>query len=81
MSIYFRLACVVAVVLNLSASKLYSDSGPFNGKSFQGRIAYSADGNPGVSVHRGDEIVIEVQGDSAGNYKLDYLQLTKAESE
>ncbi|MBL7185758.1 MAG: hypothetical protein ISS70_05480 [Phycisphaerae bacterium] len=37
--------CAAIIVILLSASTLYSHSGPFDGKTFKGRIAFSSDGN------------------------------------
>ena len=40
-----QIICVAAIVIPLSGSALYSHSGPFDGKNFKGRIAFSSDGN------------------------------------
>jgi len=40
-----EIMCAAAIVVLLSASTLYSHSGPFDGKNFKGRIAFSSDGN------------------------------------
>ena len=40
-----EIACAAAIVISLSGSALYAFSGPFDGKSFKGRIAFSSDGN------------------------------------
>lgn len=37
--------CAAAIVIFLSSSVLYAHSGPFDGKDFKGRIAFSSDGN------------------------------------
>jgi hypothetical protein len=42
---YLRISCAAVVFGSLSISNLSSDTGPFDGKRFKGRIAYSADGN------------------------------------
>ncbi len=39
------MACVTLMLLLSPPSKFFSDAGPFDGKNFRGRIAYSADGN------------------------------------
>jgi predicted amidohydrolase len=41
----FRTAFTLIAMLGLFTPGLHSQSGPFDGKRFQGRIAYSADGN------------------------------------
>jgi len=41
----FGLTCVAVILLLSSASNLYPISGPFDGKNFNGRIAFSSDGN------------------------------------
>ena len=40
-----EIACAIAILIHFSTSNLYPHSGPFDGKNFKGRIAYSADGN------------------------------------
>lgn len=40
-----RIACAAGIVIGLSAAPVFSHPGPFDGKTFKGRIAYSADGN------------------------------------
>lgn len=40
-----RLACASAIVVLLLTSNAHSHSGPFDGKEFKGRIAFSSDGN------------------------------------
>jgi hypothetical protein len=42
---YWKTSCAVAIIMHLSVSNLYPHSGPFDGQTFKGRIAYSADGN------------------------------------
>ena len=42
---YLKTAFAAAIIILLSVSILYSHSGPFNGKIFKGRLAYSTDGN------------------------------------
>ena len=42
---YWKTACAAAIIMHLSVSILYPHSGPFDGQTFKGRIAYSADGN------------------------------------
>ena len=42
---YWKIACIAAIIMHLSVSNLYPHSGPFDGQTFKGRIAYSADGN------------------------------------
>lgn len=39
------IACALAMITHFSASSLQSYSGPFDGKTFKGRIAFSSDGN------------------------------------
>ena len=41
----FQIMFVAAIIIFLSGSALYAFSGPFDGKSFKGRIAFSSDGN------------------------------------
>jgi hypothetical protein len=38
------LACATIILVSLSGSNLFPDVGPFDGRSFKARIAYSADG-------------------------------------
>ncbi|MCP4261960.1 MAG: hypothetical protein GY774_31330 [Planctomycetes bacterium] len=45
MKSYFGLTCTAVILILFSASNLYSNSGPFDGKNFKGRIAFSSDGN------------------------------------
>jgi hypothetical protein len=53
MTSYMQIACVAAILIHFSASNLHPPevwrvnphSGPFDGKSFKGRIAFSSDGN------------------------------------
>jgi len=40
-----QIMCGAAIIILLSGSALYSHSGPFDGKNFRGRIAFSSDGN------------------------------------
>lgn len=40
-----RIACATLILGFFPVSNLFSDAGPFDGKNFRGRIAYSADGN------------------------------------
>ncbi|MDH4238863.1 MAG: hypothetical protein OEW48_04815 [Phycisphaerae bacterium] len=40
-----RLTCAAAIAVLLFASNAHSHSGPFDGKEFKGRIAFSSDGN------------------------------------
>ena len=40
-----RIVCVTVALIPMSAANVHALSGPFDGKTFQGRIAYSADGN------------------------------------
>jgi hypothetical protein len=40
-----RSVCVAVALVQMSAAALHARSGPFDGNSFQGRIAYSCDGN------------------------------------
>ena len=42
---HLRIACATLILGSVSTSKVFSDVGPFDGKKFKGRIAYSADGN------------------------------------
>ena len=42
---HIGIACVGVILLRFAASDLYSHSGPFDGKEFKGRIAFSSDGN------------------------------------
>lgn len=42
---YWKTACAAVIIMHLSVSNLYPHSGPFDGQTFKGRIAYSADGN------------------------------------
>jgi len=41
----WKTACTAAIILHFGASFLYPHSGPFDGRTFKGRIAYSSDGN------------------------------------
>ena len=45
MTRHFRITFATLILICLPASNIFSDSGPFDGKNFRGRIAYSADGN------------------------------------
>ena len=45
MKCYTEMACAAVILIFLSASNLYPNSGPFDGKNFKGRIAFSSDGN------------------------------------
>ncbi|MFX0199386.1 MAG: hypothetical protein ACFFCW_24950, partial [Candidatus Hodarchaeota archaeon] len=45
MKSYIKIIFGTAIIILLSASTLYSYSGPFDGKNFKGRIAFSSDGN------------------------------------
>ncbi len=40
-----QIACASVIIAHLCASNLQSHPGPFDGKSFKGRIAFSSDGN------------------------------------
>jgi hypothetical protein len=40
-----QIACALVIITHFSASNLQSHPGPFDGKSFKGRIAFSSDGN------------------------------------
>jgi len=40
-----KIFCATAILVHFYATNLYPRSGPFDGKNFKGRIAYSADGN------------------------------------
>ncbi len=42
---HIRIAFATLILGCFSFSNLFSDAGPFDGKNFRGRIAYSADGN------------------------------------
>ncbi len=42
---YSLLTCIVMALVLSCATVIYAESGPFDGKIFQGRIAYSCDGN------------------------------------
>jgi len=42
---YLKTSCAAVIIILLSVSSLYPNSGPFDGRTFKGRIAYSADGN------------------------------------
>ncbi|MFH1717982.1 MAG: hypothetical protein ABIF19_11560 [Planctomycetota bacterium] len=42
---YWRIICATAIIIHIAASNLHPHSGPFDGQTFKGRIAYSADGN------------------------------------
>ena len=42
---YARLTCVAAIAALLFASTAHARPGPFDGKEFKGRIAFSSDGN------------------------------------
>ena len=42
---YIQIACALALITHFCASNLQSHPGPFDGKSFKGRIAFSSDGN------------------------------------
>jgi hypothetical protein len=42
---YIQIACASALITHFCASNLQSHPGPFDGKSFKGRIAFSSDGN------------------------------------
>lgn len=45
MKSYTKIIFGTVIIILLSASTLYSYSGPFDGKNFKGRIAFSSDGN------------------------------------
>lgn len=45
MKSYIGIACAAAIVVHCSAPSLVPQPGPFDGRNFKGRIAYSADGN------------------------------------
>ncbi len=40
-----RIICTTTIIIHIAVSNLYPHSGPFDGKTFKGRIAYSSDGN------------------------------------
>jgi hypothetical protein len=42
---HIRIAFATVIIGGFLVSNLFSDAGPFDGKNFRGRIAYSADGN------------------------------------
>ena len=42
---HLQIICAAAIITHLFATNLHSYSGPFNGKAFKGRIAFSSDGN------------------------------------
>ena len=45
MTRHLRIAFATLILICLPGSNIFSDTGPFDGKNFRGRIAYSADGN------------------------------------
>ena len=45
MKSYVRIVCVTAIIIHLFPPILDARSGPFDGKNFKGRIAFSSDGN------------------------------------
>ena len=45
MTHYLKIAAVAAILISVYLSDLYGHSGPFDGKNFKGRIAFSSDGN------------------------------------
>ena len=45
MTNYLKIACSAAILIFVYTSNLYGHSGPFDGKNFKGRIAFSSDGN------------------------------------
>ena len=45
MNNYLKIAAVTAILICLYSSTLFGHSGPFDGKNFKGRIAFSSDGN------------------------------------
>jgi hypothetical protein len=45
MNNYLKIAAVTAILICLYSSTLFGHSGPFDGKHFKGRIAFSSDGN------------------------------------
>ena len=45
MKIYLKIAAVAAILIFIYSSNLFGHSGPFDGKNFKGRIAFSSDGN------------------------------------
>ena len=45
MTNYLKIACSAAILISIHSSNLYGHSGPFNGKNFKGRVAFSSDGN------------------------------------
>ena len=45
MTNYQKIAAVAAILICFCLSNLYGHSGPFDGKNFKGRIAFSSDGN------------------------------------
>ena len=42
---YTKTACAAAILMHFFASTVHPHSGPFDGKNFKGRIAFSSDGN------------------------------------
>lgn len=42
---YLQIVCTVTLIAHFCASQLQSYTGPFDGKTFKGRIAFSSDGN------------------------------------
>jgi hypothetical protein len=45
MKSFIKLTCTALMLVFFCASNLYPNSGPFDGKNFKGRIAFSSDGN------------------------------------
>ena len=45
MTNYLKIAYATAILVSVYLSNLYGHSGPFDGKNFKGRIAFSSDGN------------------------------------
>jgi len=45
MKSYVRIVCVTSIIIHLFPTILDARSGPFDGKNFKGRIAFSSDGN------------------------------------
>ena len=45
MTSYLKIACTTAILIFVYTSNLFAHSGPFDGRNFKGRIAFSSDGN------------------------------------
>ena len=48
-----QIACTLAIITHFCESNLQSHPGPFDGKNFKGRIAFSSDGNYNDEDDRG----------------------------